>query len=647
MTKFSLAIAVFCCVLFPFAIAAEEPAQHNQEQEDVSVTLEPIVVTATRVEVPTDQVGKSVSVLTAEEIERQKPTSLSSAVRNQAGVRSKQLRGPGSFQSIALRGANARYTQILVNGLPVRDASDPQGSGIEFMNDMLVEDYARVETVRGSSSTLYGSDSIGGTINIITQKGDETPVLFGSFEGGSFSTYNGVAGFRGATGVFNYSLTGKYMSSAGLDEHSDCQNSAFAGNFGLDFTPDMSLMVYAKYSDSQLDVNSSPTVGDDGNVLPDQDDPDDTKDAQLLNGAAMFTHQVTEDFDYNVKFGYVDTTRSFHIGPEGDFGYKNTSKFAGTTQNIDLQTNYSLNDANLLTAGYEFEGEQMEMDLEIKKETPDAKRHSLYLQDMISLLDSRLNIAPGIRYMNHDQADSRFDWQVSASYALGESGFRPHGQIGSGFRAPSLYELYGAFYSSYSNSVVVIGNKDLKPEESLTWDFGLEFTTVNDLFRADVTYFSIDFDEMIAYGTTGYENTDGGKSQGIEAELAYRPFPSLACIGTYTYTDAEQVNGESVPGISAHKVGLNLNWQALERLNTNLAITAISERDTMVYDPAVYESKRFQEDGYVVVDLSADYEVHKHAKLWGRINNLFDQEYTEDFYRAPGFGAYAGIKVML
>lgn len=176
---------------------------------------------------------------------------------------------------------------------------------------------------------------------------------------------------------------------------------------------------------------------------------------------------------------------------------------------------------------------------------------------------------------------------------------------------------------------------------------GLEFKTENNIFLADATYFATDFDEMIVYGTTGYENTSGGKSQGIELELKYAPLPSLVCSGTYTYTDADDADGETPPGVSAHKFGLNINWQALDKLNTNLALTALSERETMVYDPNVYESKGFTEDGYVVVDLNADYEIYEHAKIWGRINNLFDQEYTENFYRTPGIGAYAGIKLML
>ena len=640
MKRLYTSLLVVCSVCLPLLGFAEE-------QEEVSVTLDPVVVTATRVEVPKDQVGKPVSTLTAEEIEQQKPVSLSDALRNQAGIRSQQLRGPGSLQTVNIRGVGARYTQILINGLPLRDASDPQGAGVEFMNDILVEDYARVEAVRGASSTLYGSDSIGGTINIITKKGTEDLNLFGSFEGGSFSTYRGVAGFRGAAGLFNYSLTGKYSKSDGLDENSDFEGGTFAGNLGVDFTGDMSLMLYGKYSDSELGLNASPTVDENGNVVPDADDPDDTREAALFNGSAIFTHQLTETFDYDLKFGYVDTERKFYTGPEGSSGSENTSIFKGNTQNIDAQANYSLNDANLLTAGYEFEGEEMEMDLEVQKETPDAQRHSLYLQDMISLLDSQLNFAPGLRYMNHDQAGDRVDWQLSASYAVGESGFRPHGQVGSGFRAPSLYELYGAFYSSYTGSVVVIGNKDLNPEESLAWDLGLEFKTLTDVFLADVTYFMTDFDETIVYGTSGYENTGGGKSQGLEVELKYTPFSSLVCSGTYTYTDAEQADGESLPGVSAHKVGLNINWQALEKLNANLAVTALSERDTVVYDPNVYESRRFTEDGYVVVDLNADYEIYDHAKIWARIDNLFDQEYTENFYRAPGIGAYAGIKLML
>ena len=624
-----------CCLMnSPFARA----------QEEAEVTLEPVVVTATRVEMPEKKVGKSVVVITSEDLEQRKPTSLTNALRDLAGIRAQELRGPGSQATINIRGVGARYTQILINGLPVRDASDAQGSALEFMNDILIEDIERIEIVRGPSSTLYGSDSIGGTINIITKKGTEIPELFASFEGGSLSTFQEVVGARGARGPVHGSLTFKRLDSDGIDAHDNYEDTALAGQVGVDLSDTMAMAFSAKYSDSELDVNSSPAI-ENGEIINDRDNADDTKEKTLFNGAFTFTHDVSESLDYNVKLGYVDTERIYYTGPEDDYGYENTAEYQANTLNTEIQMNYALSDTHLLTGGYEYEGESYELDLELYTDEPDATRHSFYIQDSIVLLDDTLDLVPGIRYANHDQADSHVDWELSSSYLMNET-FRLHGHVGTGFRAPALYELYGAYFSSYTGEVVVIGNEDLDPEESLGWDAGMEVSAFETL-SCDLTYFSIDFDEMITYGTLGYENTDGGKSQGLELKVSYTPFPSLSLNGSYTYTQAEEADGEDVAGISEHQFGLNVNWRALERLNANLSMTAISDRDTMVYDSSTYESVRCNEDGYVVVDLAANYMISDHFDIWGRINNLFDEEYTENFYRAPGFGAYAGVKLAL
>ena len=211
------------------------------QETTTEVTLEPVVVTATRIAVPLEDVGKAVTVVTSEQIqEEQKTTSLADVLQSVPGVFVEQQQGPGGMSLIRIRGLGSEYTQILIDGLPVRDASDPQGSAVEFMNDMLVENIERIEVVRGASSTLYGSDSVGGTINIITKKGAPTPEMFASFEGGSMATYQESAGARGMIGTVNYALLGKRSDSKGLTAHDTFSESAVAGQFGIDFSQDLS-----------------------------------------------------------------------------------------------------------------------------------------------------------------------------------------------------------------------------------------------------------------------------------------------------------------------------------------------------------------------------------------------------------------------
>ncbi len=614
-------------------------------QETTEVTLRPVVVTATRIEVFLEDVGKSVTLVTDEQLEERKATSLAEALQNIPGLLVKHQRGPGGLTLIKIRGLDSEYTQILIDGLPVRDPSDPQGIAQEFMNDILVENIERIEVVRGSSSTLYGSDSVGGTINIITKKGSETPEAFASFEGGSLSTYQEAVGIRGMIGSMDYSLTGKRIDSDGIDDHDAYNETSVAGRFGIDLPRAMSLMIQLKYADSQLDLNDSPGMLD-GVFVKDQDDPDDTKEKTLFSSGAVISQEISENVDYSVKIGYVDVQRDFTFGPEGnEFGFGSDTTYSGNTLNAETQINYNLNDAHLLTAGYEYEAESFEQELGEKKDSPDARRHAVYIQHSLFLMEEAVNIVPGIRYMNHDQAGDRVDWEVSASYMLGESGLRLHGHVGTGFRAPSLYELYGA--SIFGSDLFEFGNEDLNPEESLGWDAGIEFNSSEKKLRFGITYFSNEFDEIIDFGATQYENVDGGESKGIEVEAAYILSDALKAAGSYSYTDTKNANGEKFFGVPEHEIGLNLDYRFLEKFNVNLAIALESEEVVPLFDSTTFILQRYNNDGYTRVDLALGYDLNEHFNLWTRIENLFDEDYIISGYQASGICFYGGIKAAL
>ncbi len=636
MVKKLLCLVLTLVLLIPFAVSAQETPE---------VTLETVVVTATRIEVPLEDVGKTVTVITAKQLEEQKVTSLAETLQNVPGLLVMQQRGPGGLVLLKIRGLDSEYTQILIDGLPVRDPSDPQGSAVEFMDDILIENIERIEVVRGSSSTLYGSDSVGGTINIITKKGTETPEFFASFEGGSMSTYQEAAGLRGMAGSVNYSVTGKRIDSDGLDDHDAYSETSIAGRFGIDFSQDISLAIQAKYSDSTVDLNDGPGILN-GVLVEDQDDPDDTKEKTLVSSGAGLTHQVSENFDYTVKLGYVNVERDFTFGPEGDeFGFGSDATYSGNTLNAEAQANYSLNDANLITLGYEYETEEFEQELGDRKDTPDATRQAVYIQDSLFLMDEALNIVPGIRYMDHDQVGNRFDWEVSASYTVGESGVRLHGHVGTGFRAPSLYELYGA--SVFGSDLFEFGNEDLDPEESLGWDTGIEFKAFDEKVRFDVTYFRNQFDEIIAFGTVGYENVDGGESNGVEVEATIVPTDNLTMTGSYTYTSTENADGEKFFNVPEHEMGLNINYTFLEKFNANLAVTIKGKEDIPLFNTSTFTSERYENDGATKVDVALNYALSKRFNLWTRVENLFDEDYNVNGYKAPGRSVYGGIKFML
>lgn len=612
-------------------------------QESIEITIdEPIVVTATRVEIALEQVGKTVTIVTAEQLEAKQATSLVDALQSIPGLLVRQQRGPGGLTLIKIRGLDFEYTQILIDGLPVRDPSDPQGAAGEFMNDVMIENIDRIEVVRGSSSTLYGSDSVGGTINIITKKSDTPFGAFASFEGGSMATYQEAVGIHGIAGMLNFSLTGKRVDSDGIDDHDTYSNTSLAGRVGLELPMETSLTAQFKYTDAESDLNDSPGILQ-GVMVKDADDVDDSKTKTMFSSGVVIEQNVSERFDYTAKLGYVDVDREFTFGPEGDeFGFGSETTYAGNTLNAEAQANYSLNEEHLLTLGYEFESEEFEQVLGDKKDTPDATRHAVYLQDSIALLNETFNIVPGVRYMNHDQVGDRFDWEVSTSYLVEDAGLRFHGHVGTGFRAPSLYELYGA--SIFGATLYEFGNKALEPEESLGWDLGVEVTAFEERLRVNTTYFSNTFDKIIDFGTVGYENVDGGESRGVEMEATFTPFDQLTVSGTYTYAGTENADGEKFYGTPEHEFGANLQYQVLENLTATATLTARGKEDIPLFDSMTFMSERYENDGFTTLDLGLKYAISDNVTVWGRIENLLDEDYTVGGYTAPGRSLYGGIK---
>ena len=237
------------------------------------------------------------------------------------------------------------------------------------------------------------------------------------------------------------------------------------------------------------------------------------------------------------------------------------------------------------------------------------------------------------------------DWEVSASYKLGESGVRLHSHVGTGFRAPSLYELYGA--SIFGSQLYEFGNKHLEPEESLGWDAGVEIKAFEAKLRVNTTYFSNNFDKIIGFGTNGYENVDGGESNGVEVEATYTPTNTLTVTGSYTYTHTQDANGEKFFNIPEHELSASLNYKFWEKFAANLAVTVKGQEDIPLFNTATFTSERYTDNGYTKVDVGLDYTLSSHFDVWTRVENVFDADYNVGGYRAPGISFYGGIKATL
>jgi len=261
----------------------------------------------------------------------------------------------------------------------------------------------------------------------------------------------------------------------------------------------------------------------------------------------------------------------------------------------------------------------------------DATNNALFLQDQFSF--KAISAAIGVRYDDHSQFGSKTTWRFAPTYNITSTKTRLKGSIGTGFKAPSLYQLYGQL-PPYN-----VGNENLKPEESLSWDLGIEQSLFSSSFIISLAYFHNDIDDYIDYDySDGYVNVKGLTTQGIESTIEWYPSDRFDIRGTYTYTDSKtKEDGSRLLRRPLHKGSFDLNLYPLDAVKLSLSAVYVGKRDDT--------GSRIL-DAYTVVNLATSYQVTNNFKVFGRVNNLFDKDYEEvSGYGTAGLSGYAGVKL--
>lgn len=642
MNRKLLSLVVIGCVLSGGAFGAEE-------KKEVQPALEPVIVTATRTPLSEEKIGKSASVVTGEEIELAKNASFIESLRQLPGVRVQQLGGPGTFGSVRLRGLRTIDTQMLVNGLPFRDAADPQGSADGLFQDFLLDNWAQIELVRGSSATLYGSDSVGGTLNLLPKKTEGKPSLSAGFEGGSLQTFKQTYSLSGGEKALHYLGGFTRYTSEGIDSNDDYENNSYTAY--VDFAPVEKIEAGFNFNaaNTRLDLNAEPVIR--GGEVVTVDDPNDFREADFFNYGSFITYHAAENWDHTIRFGAVDVNRKFHFKTDPDGSdFPSDPEFYGNTYNLEYQTNLQWDEHNLITFGYEHEREEMKQiaqDFGVDIKEKFAQYHNdWFLQDQVNLFDETLFVTGGIRITDHETVGTDVNGEGSIAYLIPDWGTKLHSHLGTGFRAPSLFELGGA--STFGGVRVVFGNRDLDPEESLSWDIGVEQKFLDDKGTAGVTYFRQDFDNFIEFGSTGYINVDGAVSQGIETEVKYQILPELLARGFYTFTNSEDTNDDKVLGIPEHVWGLDVAYRFLKKFKLLVRGTFNGKYDFNVFlSEPTFTVVRAEADHYFKVDAVLSCDVTENAEVYVRAENIFDDEIQENGFDGIPAVVFGGIKVKI
>ncbi|WP_417792892.1 TonB-dependent receptor plug domain-containing protein [Terasakiella pusilla] len=580
---------------------------------------EEVVVTATRMETPISKVGSSTTVITAEEIERDQAREVIDVLRKVPGLSITQTGSFGASTSIFMRGMSAYHTQLLIDGVEMADPSAAQPS-YDF-GHLMVTDIERIEIVRGPQSTLYGGDAMGGVINIITKKGKGAPRSSVSAEYGSYNTKNLKASLSGAHQKLSYAVSASYLDTQGFssaderngnDEDDGAENLTINANFGVQFTDNFSVETKLRHMRSEIEYDNWA-----GGRAVDRNDNMRKRESSAYLGAnlALFDNRLTNKFGVS----YISSERDTYLGDARN------SYFDGDKNKFEYQGNFKITDAQNIVFGAETEQEHTEQAGIDQK----VRNNGYFATYQIEAVEN-LVLSAGARLDDHEKYGNHDTYRLTGSYTLDSTQTRFHSSLGTGFRAPSLYELYESVWGG--------GNPNLKPEESRGWDFGVEQPLWEDRIVLDVTYFENTTKNLINWVGSGYVNINEAEARGVETGLSVDLLDNLSLAGTYTYTLAENKStGGTLARRPKHEGTLSLAYEPMDDLTTDLSVRAKGR----TFDSATSSYM----GGFAVYDFKTSYKINDVATVFGRVENIFDKDYHEaSSYGTGGRAAYVGVR---
>lgn len=624
-------------------IALGLPAMAQDETITMWHPAAPEYVVASATRIPTDiaNVGSSVTVITAPQIEARQQRSLPDVLRSVPGVNIVQTGGAGGQTSLFLRGANPNHTKVLLDGIDIADPSTP--SGAIDISKLLTGDIAKVEVLRGPQGALYGSDAIGGVVNILTKAGTGPMKITANMEGGSFDTFNQGASLSGSEGDFSYQATVQHFLSGatpvtplnllppGQRRNDDFYNNVTAGTkLGYQVSDNFDLGFAGHYYNSLSKI-----TGDAFNfaTFTSFPSPTRTRISSVQYQSRGTAHLVMGRLDQTLGFAYGSTIVATQDPDNGD------SRAIGDRVKLDWQGIVQVMDGQNLVLGAETARDALHPGLSFG--FPSTLSRGITTNagyaELLSDFDFGLHNSISVRYDDNSRFGNTTTWRIAPTWLIEETGTRLKASAGSGFKAPALQQLYGTFG----------GNALLKPETSFGFDVGVEQPLFGGALTAGVTWFQNNIRNLIVSGpapTFKLVNVGRARTDGVESFIAWKALDTLTLRADYTYTDAlDATTRLALLRRPRHKASVGADWQAMDDLSLNATLLYAGPQIDGNRD---FSIPRHKMPDYVTLDLAGSYRLNDKWSLFGRIENATDTDYqSPDGFLRPGIGAYGGIKV--
>jgi vitamin B12 transporter len=598
------------------------PAVAHAQDDDA------IVVTATRAPARVASLPAEVDVIDVEGAQARGETTLAEALREAPGLDVVSAGGAGQQTSLFAGGANSNHTLVLFDGLRINDPSTP-GSSFDAGEDVL-GGLARIEVVQGPMSAVYGSDAIGGVVNLIPRHGGPGP-LNGNLNiaGGSFGTLSGSAGANGTLGAFRYALTAEGFATDGYDlvprrmstytgEKDGASMTTVTGVFDYDVSSALSLDLLMRQRRAQADFDPFPFDFVTFNSYRGEDDDLQISRNDLTLGRLGATWTMSPTLSLRATYGGLRQQRIQSDDGVGTDFYTGDRRFGDATLTWQPGADTSV------VAGVTGERERVNIAEGFGFPPPtsfvrqDENHTGAFITAQGSL--ENLTLTGAARADNYDGFGTHATWRAGASYAL-TSTARVYGAYGTSFRAPTLYERFVSF-----------GDPNLDPEEAKSWEAGADarfaaFGRANGV-ELSALYRHSAIDNLIDFGPLfTYANVDRASTDTAEARFGARPFEWLTARVAYVYTDARDDIADT-PLLRRPKNYWTADIAIAQGpFHADLSWRDVGERSDQIYGDDGFSLGVGDTPSYQVTRLSAAYDFRPGAELYIAADNAFDAAY--------------------
>ena len=610
--------------LFLSAAAIASPA-YAQDMPDTDAPE--LVVTASRVAQPASEIGQAVTVIDRAEIERRQTVVVSDLLATTPGVTVTRNGTLGALTGVRIRGAESDQTLVVIDGVRVNDPAST-GGGFDFGN-LLSSSVERIEVLRGPNSVPWGSQAIGGVVNITTAAPTEGIQARANAEYGYADTMFASAGVSGKSGPVSGSLTGGYLKTDGISsaasgtERDGYRQYGATGRLGVEFAPGIGLDLRGYFADSKVEIDD----GFDPKTFVVADSLAYGTTQELYGYAGLHANFADGRFNNRVAFTIADINRDNFSQPGGDVSFIGR----GRSERYEYQGDFRPLDQVRIVAGVERENSRFNDGVTYA----DTSITSVYGQLIVKPLDI-LTVTGGVRNDDHEDFGSHTTFGANAALAL-RTGTTVRASYGEGFKAPTLYQLFSEY-----------GDRGLDPETARNFDIGIEQAFLDDRARVGVTYFNrrtrnqIDFD----LGTFTYQNIARAEADGVEFTLALRPVDALTLTANYSYIHTENraigANyGKDLARRPKQTASVNADYRFAFGLSVGGTVSLVGDS----FDDAGNTTRL---DGYALASVRAEVPIDDRIALYGRVDNLTDARYqTIAGYGNYGRAAYGGVRLRL